>query len=108
MVRAEILKCLTGPGSQSNGLVDEGDSHKPLAGACSENSKSWCSPTLSKGILSFVSMGSRHENLDSEGSSNSGVVCLPYNINAYHQMTWGDTGKVVLSVPHSGTRQSAT
>ena len=73
MVRAEVLKCLTGPGSQSNGLVDEGDSQKPLASACSENSKSWCSPTLSKGILSFVSIGSIHENLDSEGSSNSGV-----------------------------------
>ena len=77
MVRAEVPKCLTGPGSQSNGLVDEGDSHKPLAGACSENSKSWCSPTLPKGILSFVSIGSIHENQDSDRSSNSVCVCLP-------------------------------
>ena len=73
MVRAEVSKCLTGPGSQSNGLVYEGDSQKPLTSACSENSKSWCSPTLSKGILSFVSIGSIHVNLDSIGSSNSGV-----------------------------------
>ena len=76
MVRAEVPKCLTGPGSQSNGLVDEGDSQKPLTSACSENSKSWCSSTLSKGILSFVSIGLIgliHENLDSRGSSNSGV-----------------------------------
>ena len=73
MVRAEVPKCLTGPGSQSNGLVDEGDSQKPLTSACSENSKSWCSPTLSEGISSFVSISSIHANLDSRGSSNSGV-----------------------------------
>ena len=33
-------------------------------------------------------------------------VCLK-NTNAYRQMTWGDTGEVVLSIPHSGTQESA-
>ena len=109
MVRAEVPKCLTGPGSQSNGLVDEGDSQKPLTSACYENSKSWCNPTLSKGILSFVSIGLIHVNLNSRGSSNSGVcVCLLCNTDVYCQMTWGDTGEVVLSILHSGTQQSAT
>ena len=108
MVRAEVPKCLTGPGSQSNGLVDEGDSQKPLARACSENSKSWCSPTLSKGILSFISIGLIHENLDSRGSSNSGVCVFALQHRRVSSDDLGDTGEVIPSVLHSGTRQSAT